>query len=553
MTPPRSRLLLSFLILTGSLAAQPVTPDAVFDVWPTGTRADDTRELEAEHVLEGRPRPFYQITDVAHPTVSVFLPTAEQRNSTAILVCPGGGLQRLAIEHEGFEVSDWLRDQGFTVFMLKYRVPGPYTLGLQDAQRALRLIRSDAAKWNIDPDAIGTIGFSAGAEIAAWLATHYTDDHYPAIDAIDETPSQPNFTTLIYPGGLVQRNPFGAKAELVAGINDDTAPTFIVHAFDDFSQNSLHYALALKAAGVPTEVHLFQEGGHGFGVRLSGHPVGEWTQLYLQWLGSHGMLDAPAVRSFAATWLTDVDGTGPLPRLSASAPDTMLADAYAAQRRLVTTQLKSDTVAGFKGGAITAASQTSLQVDGPLSGILFASGQIDAGDSAPVVSVAPTDSTVVETEIGFRIAVDIGYHVLTPEQARDAVAEILPVIELPNTRSTRMGPTTGIDLVATNLGSARFLVGKALPPGSVDANAVTATLRRDGELLHTGHGNEAANGQWANLQAIINRIVDSGRTLRSGSLIISGALGPVDAAAPGHYVADYGDLGRIEFELTEAP
>lgn len=552
MTPPRLSVLLASTLFTVAGFAQTNNSRETFDVWPGGIRADDTRELGAEHVLEGRPRPFYQITDVAHPTVTVFEPTAATKNGTAILVCPGGGLQRLAVEHEGFEVSAWLRDQGFTVFMLKYRVPGRVTLGLQDAQRTMRLIRGQASKWDIDPEAIGIIGFSAGAEIAAWLSTHYEESHYAPIDNFDRVSSRPDFTTLIYAGGLLQRNPFGVKQELADAIDDQTPPTFIAQAFDDSVQNSLHYALALKARRIPTEMHLFQEGGHGFGVRPTGHPVNQWTDLYLGWLETHGWRDTIAVRAYEREFAAALPQSGALPQFSAKVPNGGLPAAYDVQRRLVRRQLESDEIAGFKGGVISIAAQAGRNIDAPLTGVLFKSGEIDASESAPRISVSPSRGTVVETEIGFRIAVDIGYRVLTPAQARDAVAEILPVIELPDSYRSRLDTAAAVDLAAINLGSNRFLTGKAVDPASLDPDALVVTLSRNGESVQQGRGNEARDSQWANLQSIINQIVDRGQTLRAGSIIISGALGPVELAQPGHHVADYGDLGRIEFDVTVA-
>ncbi|MDA1274636.1 MAG: alpha/beta hydrolase [Verrucomicrobia bacterium] len=147
-------------------------PSEVFSVWP-GAAPDQSRNVGEERIVEGRSRPFYQITGVSKPTVSVYLPSKVHRTGASILLCPGGGLQRLAIEHEGFEVADWLLSQNITVFLLKYRVPAPVKSGLQDAQRALSLIRSRSGDWGIDPNGIGVLGFSAGGEIAAWLSTHY--------------------------------------------------------------------------------------------------------------------------------------------------------------------------------------------------------------------------------------------------------------------------------------------------------------------------------------------------------------------------------------------
>ncbi len=177
-------------------------PTETWNVWPM-SRPATLKSKAGNTFLENRPRPFYQVTDVSTPTVSVYRPDHDKQNGTAILVCPGGGLQRLAIEHEGYEVAQWLAGQGFTAFVLKYRVPAPAEIGLQDAQRALSVIRSQASKWNVDPNCIGCIGFSAGAEICAWLATHHEDRQYAELDEHDKQSCRPDFAGLIYPGGLV--------------------------------------------------------------------------------------------------------------------------------------------------------------------------------------------------------------------------------------------------------------------------------------------------------------------------------------------------------------
>ena len=542
-------LLFASLLSLSAAAAEPLSPDEVFDVWPGGNAPGDNRDIGEEHILEGRPRPFYQITNVSHPTVSVFVPPAEQRTGAAMLVLPGGGLQRLAIEHEGYEVSAWLRSLNITVFMLKYRVPAPVEMGLQDAQRAMNLIRSRAGEWGIDPNGIGIIGFSAGAEIATWLATHYDELHYDRIDDADDQSSRPDFATLIYPGGLLQRDPWGLKNAIAERLDARaTPPMFITHAFDDFAQNSLYMALGLKRARVPTEVHLFQEGGHGFGARETGHPVNNWRERYIDWMNSWGYLDAARVRDYEKAFTAALTTDGQLPRLSSDHPSATLTDAYAIQRRHVRRQSAHDEVAGFKGAVVSTAAQSALGIERPLTGVLFGSGELAAADTTSIP--LPTDSGMaIETEIGYRVAVDIGYHVLTAAQARDAVEWIAPVVELPVSYGDRIGPLDAVDMAAINIGSDRFLVGETRMPTEINPDELTISLHRDDTLLHETTGANAHVGQWENLRLIINQIVDQGHTIKRGSIIISGALGAVQPGMAGRYRADYGPLGVIEFSI----
>lgn len=527
--------------------ASAIEPVEVFQVWP-GEPPGDTREIGEEKILEGRRRPFYQITDVSVPTVSVFLPPKEHHTGNAILVCPGGGLQRLAIEHEGLEVADWLTAHGITAFVLKYRVPAPVSYGLRDAQRALGLIRARADEWAVDPENIGILGFSAGGEIAAWLSTHYSERQYDRIDDNDSFSCRPDFAALIYPGGLIERGSGALKESIASRINRDTPPMFLAHAFDDSCENSLQMVLSLKRARVPAEVHIFQEGAHGFGVRETGHPVNDWRERFLEWMQSWGFRDKRSVRDYERAFSRALQGDGALPRFSENNPQATLEDAYAAQKRLVRRRLNDLTLAGFKGGVISEAAQQRLGIDRPLTGVLFQEGQLNAEDR-PVVEIPDDLGLVIETEIGYIVSVDIGYHVLTAEQAKGAAQAVVPVIELPLDYSPRAGTGTAADMVAMNMGSSKFIIGNRTHPDEVDPDAVAITLKREGRTLHETTGATAKGGQWENLRTIINQLVDQGYTLRQGSVIISGALGTVHPGEPGHYRADYGELGVIEFEL----
>jgi 2-keto-4-pentenoate hydratase/acetyl esterase/lipase len=523
-----------------------IEPSETFPIWPgvppgqTGARGEEKR-------VENRPRPFYQITDVSKPTVSVFLPPKEKRLGTALVVLPGGGLQRLAIETEGFEVAQWAVNHGIAAFMVKYRVPAPATSGAQDAERAISLIRARAREWNIDPESIGAIGFSAGGEIAARMVTENNPRLYETVDTNDTFSCRPDFVAMIYPGGLTAGNSFNIKEPIASKIGSDSPPMFFVHASDDQAENSLAYALALKRARVPVEVHIYRDGQHGFGMRESGLPVGGWTDRFQDWMRSLGFLDKAFVRDYAKNIREGLKSNGALPRF----PDAgTLDDAYFAQKRLLR-EWKDLTVAGYKGTASTDDSQKSLGLDHPLIGVLLGSGRLNAA-SKPVIQLASAPDTVVETEIGYVIGENIATELLDDIQARECVQSILPVIELPQNYARRMGTSklTAKDLVASNIGSTQYIVGTAKNP-PLDTDAVKVTLKRDGQTLHETTGAYVKGGQWTNLRLLLNEVTSHGHIVRAGSVIICGALGGAKPGEPGKYMADYGTLGTIEFELQK--
>ncbi len=520
-------------------------PDLVLPLWP-GTPPGETRAKGEEHKVEGRPRPFYQLTDITAPSLVVFHAPAEKRNGTAVLVWPGGGIQRLAYEHEGLEVAAWLNSLGVTAGVLKYRVPAPARTAAMDAQRALGLMRARAAEWKLDADAIGTVGFSAGGEIGVWLLTHGDARLYPAADATDQLSARPDFAGLIYSGGLLQRDgtlkePFAGK--LKAGL----PPVFLAHAFDDTSQESLTLALALKRAGVSTEVHVYREGGHGFGVRATGIPTDGWKDRCADWLDSLGFLDAAPVRDFARQTVAALAAKQSPPRFMESVPGGSLADAYVAQRRLVRAMAAGDPVAGFKGAAAAAATQKALGVDGPLAGVVFRSGRLD-GRSPQVVPVRAGEPVAVETEIGYVTSVDLSYEILTDEQARGAVESVVPIIELPRS-FPNSGPADARNMVAANVGSDRYLVGAPVKAEQFNPDAVAITLKRDCQVLHETTGGAAAGGQWRNLRLVLNSLTRHGYTIPAGSVILGGALGKIQPGEQGRYEASFGELGSISFEL----
>jgi acetyl esterase/lipase len=225
----------------------------------------------------------------------------------AIVVFPGGGYQVLAIDLEGTEVCDWLTSKGITCVLLKYRVPGSahywnsklkrvvnpkvYT-ALQDAQRAISLVRSRASEWKIDPHKIGVIGFSAGGHLVA-LASTNSKRNYKAIDAVDKESIRPDFALAIYPGHLWDEKNFQLRTDTQVHVTKETSPTFLLHAQNDPTDDvnhSLVYYAALKKAKVPVEMHLYAQGGHAFGLRRTEFPITNWPELAEKWMATIGVI-----------------------------------------------------------------------------------------------------------------------------------------------------------------------------------------------------------------------------------------------------------------------
>jgi acetyl esterase/lipase len=234
-------------------------------------------------------RSVIRLGNVYHPTLTLY--RAEGHNSgAAVLVFPGGAYQILAMDLEGTEVCAWLNSIGVSCVLVKYRVPntGPYpksSAALQDAQRALGMVREHAAEWGIDPHRIGVLGFSAGGHLAAALSTHFDERLYAPVDAADKLSCRPDFAVIIYPGylALAEKN-FELNPNTVP--TADTPPTFLVQAEDDpvHVENAVVYFMALKHAKVPAELHVYTQGGHGYGLRRTALPVTTWPQRAQDWL-----------------------------------------------------------------------------------------------------------------------------------------------------------------------------------------------------------------------------------------------------------------------------
>jgi acetyl esterase/lipase len=237
-----------------------------------------------------------RISHVSAPTLAVYPAPAGKRNGVGVLICPGGGYNIVAIEHEGTQVAGWLNSLGVTAAVLKYRVPAPkgepaHLRPLLDAQRAMTIFRSRAKEWDVHPDKIGALGFSAGGHLAAWLLCEGSRraQGYPASEG--DASCRPDFGVLIYPAYITA----GKDATRVAPVvraEEKPGPVFFVHAHDDriSSENSIELYLALKKAGGGGELHVYQQGGHGFGMLPKGQPINDWPQRCQDWLRAQHLI-----------------------------------------------------------------------------------------------------------------------------------------------------------------------------------------------------------------------------------------------------------------------
>ena len=284
-------------------AWQPAPGQTQIPIWPKGApgatqnppaEADTT--TSKDNLIAGKP--LIRLGNVSNPIITLYKPTTNPTGA-AIVVFPGGGYHILAIDLEGTEVCDWLTSSGIACIILKYRVPdsGPYpksSAALQDAQRAIGFVRSHATEWHIDPHCIGVLGFSAGAHLAAALSTHFDKRLYDSIDTADNLSCRPDFAVIVYPGYLaIAEENMAPNSEIHP--TDQTPPSFIVQAEDDpvHVENATVYFLELKNAKVPAELHIYAEGGHGWGLRPTNQPVTHWPKLVETWLHTIHIIEAP--------------------------------------------------------------------------------------------------------------------------------------------------------------------------------------------------------------------------------------------------------------------
>lgn len=274
---------------------------APFPLWSTaapGEKGDLPPEADTTKPTDGlvAGKRVMRIGHVSQPTLTIFSPPKDKDTGTAVVVCPGGGYHILAWDLEGTEVCEWLNSIGVTGVLLKYRVPKragleKHAAALQDAQRAIGLVRSRAKELSIDPNRIGILGFSAGGHLAAAASTNYDARTYEPIDDADKMSCRPDFTLLVYTAYLTLKDD-GDKLAPEMKVTAQTPPTFLAMSQDDpvRVETALFYSLALKNAKVPCELHIYPTGGHGYGLRPSEHAVTTWPARAAEWMEKRGLL-----------------------------------------------------------------------------------------------------------------------------------------------------------------------------------------------------------------------------------------------------------------------
>jgi len=254
----------------------------IISLWPD--KVPGETKTKADPVIEPAGKDnVLRYTEVTNPALEVFLPEKSVSNGSAVIVCPGGGYNILAYNLEGTEIAQWLNKTGYTAFVLQYRVPQKKEGALQDAQRAIRVVRSESKKWGIDPEKIGIMGFSAGASLSARTSTRFKVRTYQAVDKADSLSCRPSFTMLIYPAYLDQGPENSLTPELI--LSDEVPPMFIFEtAVDPYCNSAFVMGKALRDAKLSVEVHILPQGAHGYGLRPATRAGQTWPVLAETWL-----------------------------------------------------------------------------------------------------------------------------------------------------------------------------------------------------------------------------------------------------------------------------
>lgn len=251
-------------------------------LWPDKVPHENSNKKEAV-ISDDYTGNVTRITEVTNPLLTIYKPKNQNNSGIGIIICPGGGYRKLAIDKEGSEVAEWLNELGYTAFVLQYRVPNKLEGALNDIQRAMRIIRTNSTKFNLNSNRIGVLGFSAGGDLAARISTNYNTDSYSKVDTQDEISSRPDFSILIYPAYLDKGINRSLSSHLE--VDENTPPMFIFATSDDNHANSsLVMTTALRDFKVPVELHLLPTGGHGYGLRLGNNAAIFWPNLAEKWI-----------------------------------------------------------------------------------------------------------------------------------------------------------------------------------------------------------------------------------------------------------------------------
>ena len=293
--------ILSMIMISTSMAQNQVLP-----LW----EGDPPNYKETGEVTIWDTADIVRVRNVQKPDVAVFLPSKKNATGEAVVICPGGGYHILAYDWEGSDIARWLNSKGIAAFVLKYRLPGssnnivPRLSPLMDAQRALRMVRANAVHWNLDPEKIGVMGFSAGGHLASTLSTHFDGGDPDNADPIERVSCRPDFSILIYPvisfsdefthagskEALIGKNPDEELVEYYSNelqVTGDTPPAILIHSADDGAvpvENSLAYYNALRKYNKQSELHLYPYGGHGFSLAIGRGHLSTWTDRVIDWI-----------------------------------------------------------------------------------------------------------------------------------------------------------------------------------------------------------------------------------------------------------------------------
>ncbi len=278
----------------------------VLKVWPNGA-PNDNGMREPEEKYDG-----VRVKNVSEAEMYVFLPEKEINTGAAVLICPGGGYVIEAMDHEGYDMARFFQEKGIAGIVLKYRLPyGHDEVPSSDARRAMRIVRANAEKWGINPEKVGIAGSSAGGHLASTAGTVFDEGNAQSNDAVEKMSCRPDFMLLLYP--VITMNEefthMGSRGNLIGSehnlklvrkysnelnVNAQTPPTFFILADDDKAvppRNSIEFYSALKRNNVPAEMHIFQKGGHGFGMRQEGLPANNWPNLFVDWLKAREVIE----------------------------------------------------------------------------------------------------------------------------------------------------------------------------------------------------------------------------------------------------------------------